>query len=275
MYTPLLFPLFILLALCSIYVSPEQPDILPPSVSEDLPVGWRLMGWYGVKTQETEKERTVLSPDTKFSKAIYTNVDDPIFVSVETEGKGTVRRPLPCMVSVVFSGNDMNNSIHRPERCLPAQGHLDLRSREMSLRLKDGHVFPFTRLSSITKTVNGETIHHIHYYVFVGDSIVTENHIWRTLYDIRDRIFSHKVQRWAYIQLSAYYGDVIGVNEKTADAQLIKLIQGLLPQVIDWQRVQVPQKDERKDEIPAVPEKDMGILPEQEPRSIFREVLEM
>lgn len=272
-YTPLLFPLVMLLAFCSIYLAPEPSGILPSSVSEDLPVGWRLLGWYGIKTQETEKERTVLSPDTKFSKAVYANVDEPIFAVSDMNENGAKRQPLPCMVSVVFSGNDMNNSIHRPERCLPAQGHYDLRASEVRLRLKDGHVLPFTRLSTLTKTVDGKTMHHIHYYVFVGDAVVTANHIWRTLYDVRDRVFSHKVQRWAYVQLSVYYGDAVGVDEKTADAQLIRLIQDLLPEVIDWQRVQAPQEEEKTEMSSAVPNGNTET--EQMPENLFREVLEM
>lgn len=263
-----------LLALCSIYVMPEQPKVLSSAVSGDLPVGWHLLGWYGVKTQETEKERSVLSSDTKFSKAIYTNVDDPVYIVLETAETGKQRQPLPCMVSVVFSGNDMNNSIHRPERCLPSQGHFSLNASEMRLRLADGHVLPFTRLSSMTKTSEGKTMHHIHYYVFVGDATVTANHLWRTLYDIKDRIFHHKVQQWAYVQLSVYYGDDFGVDEKVADAQLIKLTQDLLPKQIDWQRIHLPQ-EERREDASVVPKINTGKSMEWKTENLFREVLEM
>lgn len=263
-----------LLALCGIYVMPEQPKVLSSAVSGDLPVGWRLLGWYGVKTQETEAERSALASDTKFSKAIYTNVDDSVYIVFETAENGKQRQPLPCMVSVVFSGNDMHNSIHRPERCLPAQGHFSLNAREMRLRLADGHVLPFTRLSSMTKTSEGKTMHHIHYYVFVGDATVTANHLWRTLYDIKDRIFHHKVQQWAYVQLSVYYGDDFGVDEKVADAQLIKLTQELLPKQIDWQRVHLPQ-EERREGASVVPKMNAEKPMEWETEKLFRDVLEM
>jgi hypothetical protein len=37
------------------------------------------------------------------------------------------------LVSIVLSGHDLDNSIHRPERCLPAQGWTIVDSTSLSL----------------------------------------------------------------------------------------------------------------------------------------------
>ena len=61
--------------------------------------------WMGEDAAISEREREVLAPDTRFARKTYTGPHgDKIFVSI------------------VMSGDDMTNSIHRPERCLPAQG---------------------------------------------------------------------------------------------------------------------------------------------------------
>ncbi len=258
----LLLPLFLLLALGCIYLLPEHHEILPSAISEELPTGYHLPGWYGEKTQETDIERKVLSSDTKFSKAVYVNLEDPVLFSSRDEEGRERRAALPCMVSIVFSGNDMNNSIHRPERCLPAQGHTNLVSSRTELRMDDGHILPFTRLSTDTKTADGQTLRHIHYYVFISDSHATESHLRRTLLDMRDRLVYGKVQRWAYIQLSTHYGNVVQVEEKLADEQLKKLICSLLPGLIDWKRIHSPLQrerveDERKNQDQSIEAEDI------------------
>ena len=43
----------------------------------------------------------------------------------------------PVEISIVYSGADMNSSIHRPERCLPSQGHLNLRGSTSEITLAD------------------------------------------------------------------------------------------------------------------------------------------
>ncbi len=220
-----------------IYLLPEPGDFLPSAISPDLPLGEELEGWRGVACQESEIERNTLAADTRFSKANYTRDLLPVTMGGGLLSGGGV--PLPCMVSIVFSGSDMNNSIHRPERCLPAQGHIDLQSSSRTMRLADGHLIPVTRLATRTPLPDGSKryLRHIHYYVFVGAAQVTASHLKRTLYDMRDRVLQGRVQRWAYIQCSTYYGEAIGVTEQEADNQLQSLLRALLPGLIDWKRV--------------------------------------
>lgn len=232
-----MLPALVLVAMSGIYLLPEPGDFLPSAISPDLPVGSELEGWHGTACQESEIERNTLAADTRFSKANYTRDFLPVTIGGNLlTGGGT---PLPCMVSIVFSGSDMNNSIHRPERCLPAQGHIDLQSSAHTMELADGHLLPVTRLTTRTPLPEGRKGHlqHIHYYAFIGASQVTASHLKRTLYDMRDRILQGRVQRWAYIQCSTYYGDLIGVSEREADNQLQSLMRALLPGLVDWKRV--------------------------------------
>lgn len=232
------FPALVLACMSGIYLLPEPGEFLPSAISPTLPVGDELEGWQGTACQESEIERNTLAADTRFSKAAYTRESLPV-----TIGGGSLLSvggpPLPCLVSIVFSGNDMNNSIHRPERCLPAQGHSDLQSAPCIVELPDGHRMPMTRLTTRTPLPKGQkgSLHHIHYYVFIGASQVTASHLQRTLFDMRDRILQGRVQRWAYIQCSTYYGSAIGVTETEADNQLMSLMRALLPGLIDWNRV--------------------------------------
>lgn len=231
-------PLLALVAMSGIYLLPDPGDFLPSAISPDLPVGGELEGWHGTACQESEIERNTLAADTRFSKANYTRDFLPVTIGGSLLYGGAA--PLPCMVSIVFSGGDMNNSIHRPERCLPAQGHIDLQSSSQTLELADGHLLPVTRLTTRTPLPEGHQGHlrHIHYYAFIGASQVTASHLKRTLYDMRDRILQGRVQRWAYVQCSTYYGDAIGVSEREADNQLQSLMRALLPGLIDWKRVE-------------------------------------
>lgn len=219
-------PLIVALLLSLIPLMPEEVALRPSAVNPDLPLSYDLSGWYGTKTQESEKERAILSADTKFSKALYRYVNP---ISYTHEGP-TIN------VSFVYSGSDLNESIHRPERCLPAQGHLDLNGSDVKLPLSDGRELTFRRLSSRTLIDNkaGNHIYHIHYYVFVGSDIICSSHLVRTARDIWDRITTGRVQRWAYIQIGTHWGEHVGISEQQAENYLRSLIRDLIPGQIDW-----------------------------------------
>ncbi|MBV9009995.1 MAG: exosortase-associated EpsI family protein, partial [Verrucomicrobia bacterium] len=77
--------------------------------------------WYGTDAEVTQREREVLAADTQFARKRYTNgLGDAIFASI------------------VLSGQDLDNSIHRPERCLPAQGMTIIQSSSKTIDLPDG-----------------------------------------------------------------------------------------------------------------------------------------
>lgn len=201
----------------------SSPNILPPSIKQELPTGFRLDGWYGVRTQESQMERRLLAADTKFSKAIYRQDYVPFG-----------EKELPQInVSVIFSGAEMNNSIHRPEWCLPSQGHLDLQYSAKSIKMSNGKEYTFSRLA--TYTVHPKTsqkVHHIHYYIFVSHSHVTHSHNKRNLYDIWDRSIKASLQSWAYLQVGSYWAPELNISEEECDTHIQKLLSQLVPKII-------------------------------------------
>ncbi len=223
-------------------VMPRSVEMLESALSPELPLEYDLTGWYGQATQESAEERRVLAHDTRFSKGIYIKLRDDA---------NTPRNPT-ITVSLIFSGNDMNHSIHRPERCLPSQGHLSLNSRAETLQLADGRELVFTRLSSLVPDPANprEYIHFIHYYVFVGHSTILSSHILRTLRDISDRTLTGQVQRWAYFQAGSQWGGSTGHTEEQADTQLRQLIKQLFPQLIDWPSLGLSGRFDEKNDSP-------------------------
>ncbi len=208
---------------------PRQLEFLESALSPDLPLNYELEGWYGVRQQESAEERATLAQDTRFSKGAYVKLRDDA---------NSPRNP-GLSVSLIYSGNDMNHSIHRPEGCLPAQGHLSLTSSKTTLRLANGQELAFTRLNSVTPCPDNprEFLHHIHYYVFVGHDTIVSTHIARVIRDICDRATSGSVQRWAYFQAGTQWGGNTAFSEEEAEAHLRELITQLLPRLIDWKAV--------------------------------------
>lgn len=213
---------------CSL-IMPKQLGITEARISPDMPLGYTLPGWHGIKTQESELERKTLSYDTRFSKARYS-----LLPRVPWE-----QRYPDIHVSIVYSGHDMNNSIHRPEVCLPAQGHLNLQGQPCDIQLNNEKKLTLTRLSSTTpvKDAPQKRIHHIHYYVFVGNDSIHHSHIGRNLQDIADRVIWGRVQAWAYFQAGTWWSPELGISEEDADRRLRKLIAELLPRQIDWEKM--------------------------------------
>ena len=224
----IIFPLLPVLVLAALLLPvlllPQHTELEESAIGPDLPLGRSLPGWVGEKRQENEAERTTLAPDTRFSKACYAQLNP---VSGEYFGP-------PVTVSIVYSGNDMNSSIHRPERCLPAQGHQDLRSDTREVTLPDGHRLRFTRLVSYIPLGKGKggRVQHINYYLFVGSRCITPSHMMRTLQDMWDRAARGTVQRWAYLQVGSYWGGETEFTEKDADEAIQRLISQVVPRVM-------------------------------------------
>ena len=218
-------PLLLGLLLACIALLPTVNELLPSSVSPDLPLGFSMPGWYGVKTQESDMEREALAADTVFSKAVY---------------REDVGNKPDINVSVVYSGNDMNNSIHRPERCLPAQGHQDLRASVRRVTLSNGRELSFTRLSSFvpSKSATAKRVRFTHYYIFIGHGTICHNHLERTVRDMYDRVVSGAVERWAYLQVGTCWGEEMGISEEEADHRICHLLSDLLPDLVNWQEIQ-------------------------------------
>ena len=223
-------PALLALLLSSVFILPREEQLMESSISPDLPVSFDLPGWQGTKIQESEVERTSLAADTRFSKAQYTQ-PRRVFWEKETPA---------VEVSIVYSGSDMNSSIHRPERCLPSQGHVNLQTSASELRLADGRTLTLTRLTSRVPLPNrddGLTLNFISYYVFIGHGTMHHTHIGRTLQDMYDRVTRGYVQRWAYFQANSYWAPELNLTEEETDKRVRALISELLPKQINWREM--------------------------------------
>ena len=226
-----LAPAFVLGIILSMsFFIPEKAELQASSMSMELPLRFDLPDWYGVRKQESPGERKGLAPDTLFSKADYRLLYNKDW-----------KKQMPDVhVSLVFSGNDMNQSIHRPEMCLPSQGHLDLQTSDIFLTLKNGKKIAFSRLTSHRPAPNipDKKLHFIHYYTFVGKGNIVHSHTQRAIYDILDRSLKGKVQRWAYCQVGTYWSPHLNITEEDAEKLIQKLICELLPEIINWEEIE-------------------------------------
>ncbi len=219
--------LVILLGLASIFVLPKSPQASPAGISLKLPI-W-VGGWLGEDSAITKRELEVLAKDTQFARKIYTSpAGDKIFVSI------------------VLSGDDMTSSIHRPERCLPAQGWSVQASSERTIPTDNSGSLAVTRLANAraveTKDSQHFTLHNLTYYWFVGYNEITPSHFTRTVLDMRDRILRGYNQRWAYITVAATVTEGIARPERSeaeTDAMIEKFIAELVP------KLQRPDGDSR------------------------------
>lgn len=219
--------------LCSLlatkHLIPRETGMADACISPHMPVGDELPGWKGKKTQESEAERRILAGDTRFSKAIYYQLP-----------RVPWEKQTPAInVSIVYSGKSMSGSIHRPEVCLPAQGHMNLQTRTDTIELTNGNKLNFTRISSLTPYPDDQRkrLNFIHYYVFVGSTSIHHTHVARYIQDALDRIMHGRVQSWAYFQAGTCWGPEINVTEEDADRRLRKLISELLPGLINWESI--------------------------------------
>jgi EpsI family protein len=202
----------------SVFLVPRDLAFEPAAVNSSLPQD--VGDWDGTDQAITQFERDVLGPDTQFARKVYRNPrGDEIFASI------------------VFSGPDMNTSIHRPERCLPAQGWTVADTRQVALSTSVGPL-NVTRLhnmrnerSSSDRTI---TIYGLDYYWFVGHTDQTPSHLERTWIDIRDRLLKGRNQQWAYVMVGgAVTKDfkIFGRTEKETDDLIQAFIAELVPKL--------------------------------------------
>jgi EpsI family protein len=172
----------------SVFLLPHSNKISPAGIAMALP---NVIGvWIGDDAEVTQKERDTLAKDTQFVRKIYTGPErDKIFVSI------------------VLSGDDMTNSIHRPERCLPAQGWNVRSSAKRTIQFRGGKALQVTKLKNMqvveTPDKRRFTLYNLNYYWFIGYRDMTASHLTRTGIDLRDRIVGGYSQRWAYVTIAA------------------------------------------------------------------------
>jgi EpsI family protein len=208
--------LFILLALLvcglgTVFFIPRQTKIQPCRVRMQLPE--LIGGWAGKPAAVSPLEHAILASDTQFCRKVY---DDGFGDQV--------------LVSIVLSGHDLDSSIHRPERCLPAQGWtiVDSTSKTLPVAEAPGGRLPVTRLYDVKQRLgpagNVVNVYNLNYYWFIGYSDITASHFEREYIDIRDRLLHGYNQRWAYVTVAA--------NVNPADqARTDQIIEGLIARV--------------------------------------------
>ena len=210
--------LAVLLTMSAVFFLPKQIQEQPVGVKLELPE--TLGEWHGAEAKIGTRELEILGKETEFARKTYVNSHgDELFVTI------------------VLSGHDMDVSIHRPERCLPAQGwSLDAGS-VIKIAVPARGALDATRLKAIqmVKTNDGKPFPYstLNYYWFTGYTDSTGSHLTRTLTDITDRLLHGYNQRWAYFTVAATITKDMQRNGRTeaeTDAFIQDFIQRLVPE---------------------------------------------
>ena len=208
---------FLLLGFGSVFLLPKKIEIQPAAINPSLPT---FVGeWYGADQGILQGEKEILGPDTQFARKLYTNArGDQIFASI------------------VFSGPDMSSSIHRPERCLPAQGWTVVDTKVVQVPVDKGNL-AVTRLRNLRTMPNSgrpANIYSLDYYWFVGHEIQTPSHLHRTWIDISDRVLKGENQQWAFVTIASTITKGLqpfGRSEQETDELIRNFIRELVPQL--------------------------------------------
>ncbi len=209
---------FMVLCFAGLKLLPKSPGRPDPGIRMELP---SFVGeWFGEDVAVSQREIDILGADTTFARKVYSNAaGDHIFVSI------------------VLAGEDMNTSIHRPERCLPAQGYVVMDSSRRKIEF-GGDELSVTRLHNrrlIPVSEDREvTEYSLDYYWFVGSNETTPDHIERNLMDIRDRALKGYSQPWAFVTVMSRISEGLvrfGRNEEETDKMLDTFIQELLSKI--------------------------------------------
>ncbi len=236
----IVLPLVAGLLLSLVYLLPEAGDMSPAAIKMELPSN--LGGWVLQKKPPSIDEIGLLAKDTTFSKATCLKAR-------EGEYDPTTGYSIPDRIdlSIVLSGYSINESIHRPERCMPSQGHVIAGSSTQSINLKDGRSLPAQRLISLQSIpINEDHTKYqdfecVTYYFFVGHRAITSSHYERTVLDMKDRLLFGMDQRWAYVSVSMWYGNLPWIKKEVpieeADQKAREFIKSLAEEQIDWDMI--------------------------------------
>ena len=230
-----LFTLAALLAVgfSIIWILPDAGSMRLSRLARHLPVEFST--FRGEMVEVTGKELQILAKDTEFERLQYVDLTYPKRPAIE--------------VSIVFSGRDVNNSIHRPERCLDSQGWNFTKQRKIVLKgaLADGGNLPVREIvcEKMVKLKDDREIKvmRVQYYTFFGHTQITESHYTRTWQDMKDRLCKGYDQQWAYATFSMpvtkVYADQGMMDPRDAltveqtEKALSDFIRKLAPLVID------------------------------------------
>ena len=211
--------IFLALGLGAVFVLPQKTGLGPAGIALSLPDDVGV--WKGRDAAVSPAELTGLAPDTGFARRFY------------TDDKGN-----EMYVSIVLSGTDMANSIHRPERCLTAQGWTIERSDKVEIQVPGSHGDPLkvTKLSD-ERELHPDPAHavawrNLNYYWFVGSHDITCSHWERTFIDVKDRLLHGEAQRWAYITVAATVTDDLKPSGGLNSADTSRLAQDFIAQIV-------------------------------------------
>jgi EpsI family protein len=206
----------LLAGLSGVFFLPKQLGTQPVGINPVLP---EYIGeWWGRDMEVTQKEQDTLGQDTEFARKMYSN------------GRGG-----NVLASIVLAGDDMMMGIHRPERCLAAQGWTFGPPEQRVVDVPGAGPLPVTRVHNkkFVKGPEGQPveIENICYYWFVGSRDLTRSHMQRVWFDSRDRLLGGYVQRWAMVMISS---DITAAREKFGrdERQTDELIASFVKQVV-------------------------------------------
>jgi len=223
---------------------PKGAQMRASRLAKELPQ--QFGDWSGRSQEPGEREKAVLAGDTEFERMQYHHL--------------LGNRP-PVEVSIVFSGKNLSQSIHRPEVCLRAQGWEFVHERYHTWDdvLPNGEKLPvkemICRVPRMKKNAddepvpivleNGETSYEWRsfYYTFFGHSKIVAGHYQRTGEDIKDRLFKGYDQRWAYATVSSFIsqkyaeqglslGSLENLDEEQTKEHIKEFLQELLPMIV-------------------------------------------
>lgn len=171
--------------------------------------------WAGRPAEVTAAERSLLPPDTGYSRKNYT--------PLAGAGPGV-------HVSIVLSGRD-RTSIHRPELCLVGQGWTITGEAPTRFAAPDGTGLPATLL-----TVRREqpaprgpvAATALVAYAFLAPDVRVATHLGRFRHDAWNRLVHGRADRWAYLLLQTDARD----GEAAARARLQAVLDGVLPAIL-------------------------------------------
>jgi hypothetical protein len=204
-----------------VFLLPHQLGFQPVGIRLELPDD--LPGLHGVPMEVTEKEHTVLGSDTEFARRSY----------VDHRGNRV-------LVSIVLAGQDMMTGLHRPERCLSAQGWNVGAASHETVEVAPFGPLSLTRLKNSRMLTNKEGVpvakmDDLCYYWFVGATRMVGTHERRVFLDAMDRIVHGYNQRWAIVMVSGEITEKLmrdGRNEADTDQALQRVVKEITPVIV-------------------------------------------
>ena len=176
---------------------------------------------YGHEQQVSDVELYILPKDTTFARKTY--------------GPAGTENPLRILCSIILSGAE-RRSIHRPERCLPAQGWRIDSSHTETVPLASGRHLDVTALLLEKPVVmkDGSRMMRRQYFLywFVGKGITTPYQTTRILMTYWDMLVHRINQRWAYVIVAkdiTQSWDPNGESPEQTLAELKQFIQVAAP----------------------------------------------